>query len=377
MVAHPEIGVDFYHNRRAQLLRSGKTDDVDSYLVLHPANVRYLSGLDLAEGVLVSAKGTFAIFPEAAVPPRKLLPAEVTPVPRADGATVEQAAADAVRAAGPKAVGVEAEHLPVAALHRLTAAVGKTPLRPLSGRVEDLRSTKDPSEVELIKKALGIGGRALLMFRAILRESDTELDLCRQMDQLILRAGADAPAFPTAVALGDNGGAAVLRPTTDRPVGEASKVFVRWGASAGGYCGVFARTFRSPFGAPPLRKTKQERTAHSYDKVNAAVRAAVRAAIDAIKPEATVGDLAAAAHAPLAAAGFDKYAAAEVGHGVGSEPYEGPFLRPDDPTPLMTGMVLHITPQVRIPEWGILKGSHTVVVNRDGFTDLSGPASDD
>lgn len=370
--------MDFYHNRRAQLLRGGKTDEVDAHLVLHPANVRYLSGLDLAEGVLVSAKGTFVIYPEAAVPPRKLLPAEVTPVPRADGSTVEDAAADAIRAAGPKAVGVEGERLPVAALHRLAAAVGKTPLRPLSGRVEDLRTTKDPSEVEAIKKALGVGGRALLMFRAILRESDTELDLCRQMDQLLLRAGADAPAFPSVVALGDNGGAVVIRPTTDRPVAEVSKVYVRWGASVGGYCGVFARTFRSPFGAPPLRKTKQERTAYSYDKVSTAVRAAVTAAADAIRPDATVGELATAAHAQLAAAGFDKFAALEVGHGVGVEPHEGPFLRPDDPTPLRLGMVLHISPQVRIPEWGILKHSRTVVVTRDGFADLGGyPASDD
>jgi Xaa-Pro aminopeptidase len=370
--------VDFYHNRRTQLLRGGKADEVDAHLVLHPANVRYLTGLDVAEGVLVSAKGTFAIYPEAAVPPRKLLPAEVTAVPRADGITVEAAAAEAIRTAAAKAVGVEGERLPVAALHRLAEAVGKTPLRPLSGRVEDLRATKDPSEVEAIKKALGVGGRALLMFRAILREIDTELDLCRQMDQLLLRAGADAPAFPTQVALGDNGGAAVLRPTTDRPVSEASKVFVRWGAAAEGYCGVFARTFRSPFGAPPLRKTKLERTAHAYDKVNAAVRAAVTAAADAARPEATAGELATAAHAQLAAAGFDKYAALEVGHGVGVEPHEGPFLRPDDPTPLHLGMVLHLTPQVRIPEWGIVKHSRTVVVTRDGVSDLGGyPATDD
>jgi Xaa-Pro aminopeptidase len=369
--------VDFHHNRRAQLLRGGKTDDVDAYLVTHRPNVRYLTGLDTAEGVLLSAKGTFVVFPELAVPARKTLPADVTPVPRADGVGVDTAAAEAVRAAGVKAVGVEAEHLSVAGMHRLADAVGKTPLRPFSGRVEDLRTTKDPSEVEAVKKAVTVGGRAMLMFRAILREIDTELDLSRQMDQLLLRAGANAPAFPSVIALGDNGGEAVHKPSADRPVAEVSKVFVRWAADLG-YCGVLARTFRSPFGAPPLRKTKTERTAYKYDEVGAAVRRAMRAVVEAVKPDATAGDLAKAAHAQLAAAGFDKFAAAEVGHGVGLEPHEGPFLRPGDKTPLLSGMVINICPLVRIPDWGVVQYSHTVVFNRDGVTDLGGsPAADD
>lgn len=370
--------MDFYHNRRSQLLRFGKSDDVDAYLVAHPTNVRYLTGLDLAEAVLVSAKGTFVVFPEDVVPPRKQLPSEVTPVPRADGADPAAAAAEAVRAAGAKAVGVEADHLTVAALHRLTEAAGKTSLRPVGGRVEDLRSTKDPSEAESVKRALAVGGRAMLMFRAILREVDTELELVRQMDQLLLRAGANAPAFPSVVALGEHSASSVIVPTDDRPVAEVSKLYVRWGAMVEGYCGTLARSFRSPFGAPPLRKTKQERTAFTYEKVASSVRDAMKAAADAIRPDATVGDVAKAAHAQLAAGGFDKYAAPEIGHGVGMEPREGPFLRPGDSTPLLQGMVLNITPQVRIPEWGMVKFSQTVVVNREGYTDLGGaPASDD
>ncbi len=369
--------MDFYHNRRTQLLRGGKADDADAYLITHPANVRYLSEFDAAEAVLVSPKGAFVVFPDDAVPARKHLPAEFFPVPRAEGVEPTAAAAEAVRAAGAKSVGVEADHLTVTALHRLAETVGKATLRPLSGRVEDLRQTKDPSEVEVVKKAVSVAARALLMFRAILREVDTELDLVRQMDQLLLRAGANAPAFPSVVALGDNAGLSVLRPTADRPVAEASKLFARWGAEVG-YCGVISRTFRSPFGAPPLRKTKTERTAHSYEKVGAAVRQAIQAAVEAVRPNATAGDLAKAAHARLAAAGFDKFAAAEVGHGVGLTPREGPFLLPTDTTPLVPGMVLNITPQVRIPEWGMMKLSQTVVVNREGVTDLGGgPGTDD
>lgn len=252
----PEIGVDFYHNRRTQLLRGGKADDADAYLVTRPTNVRYLCEFDAAEAVLVSGKGAFVVFPDDAVPARKHLPPEFFPVPRADGVSPTAAAVDAVRAAGAKSVGVEADHLTVSALHRLAEAVGKTPLRPLTGRVEDLRQTKDPSEVEAVKKAVGVAGRALLMFRAILREVDTERDLVRQMDQLLLRAGANAPAFPSVVALGDNAGLSVLRPTADRPVAEASKLFVRWGAELG-YCGVMARTFRSPFGTPPSGRRRR------------------------------------------------------------------------------------------------------------------------
>lgn len=370
--------MDFYHNRRSQLLREGKPDEVDAYLVAHPANVRYLTGLDTADAVLVSAKGTFVIFPEDVVPLRKQLPSEVTPISRAHGADIATAAAEAIRTAGVKSVGVEADHLTVAALHRMSEAMGKTQLRPISGRVEDLRTTKDPSEAETIKRAVAVGTRAMLMFRAILREVDTELELVRQLDQLILRAGADAAAFPSVVALGEHSASSIIRPTTDRPVAEVSKLYIHWGTVLEGYCGTLSRSFRSPFGAPPLRKTKQERTAFTYEKVAAAVRDAMKAAVEAIRPEATCGDVAKAAHAQLAAAGFDKYTAQEIGHGVGLAPREGPFLHPGNTSPLTQGMVVNITPQVRIPEWGMVKFSQTLVVTREGTIDLGGgPTNDD
>ncbi len=368
--------MDFYHNRRSQLLRGAKADDVDAYLVTRPVNVRYLTGLDATEAVLVSPRGLYAVLPTDGVPTRKLLPAEITPVPR-EGDAVEPALAEAVRAAGARVVAVEAEHLSVAQFHRLVAAVGKAPLRPLSGRVEDLRATKDPSEVEAIKKAAAVAGRAMLMFRAVMREADTGRELSRQMDQLLLRAGANTPAFPSVVALGELGGEAVLRPDDERPVAEVSKVYVRWGAELG-YCAVFTRTFRSPFGTPRLRKTRHERTAYKYDEVGAAVRQAMAAAVAAVRPEATAGDVAKAAHAQLTAAGFATFAPAEVGHGVGLEPREAPFLRPGDKTPLRSGMVLNIAPQVRIPDWGTVQYSHTVVVTREGAIDLGGgPPSDE
>ena len=159
--------MDFYHNRRNQLLQGGKTDEADAYLVTRPSNTRYLTGLDVADALLVSAKGTFLVCDEDKVPPRKTLPADVLPAPRAGGTTFEQGVAEAIKAAGAKAVAVEADDLSVSALHRLTAAVGKTPLRPLGGRVEALRAAKDPSEVEAVRKALLIAARAMLMFRDV------------------------------------------------------------------------------------------------------------------------------------------------------------------------------------------------------------------
>lgn len=370
--------MDFYHNRRAQLLRGGKADEVDAYLVTHRPNVRYLTGLDAADAVLVTPKGAFALCREELAGRCKSESHDLTPLPRAEGVSVEQSAAEGVQKVGSKAVAIEADHLPVAALHRLAAAVGKTPVKPLGGRVDALRTTKDPSEVEAVRTALKRAERAMLMFRAVLRESDHELDLSRQMDQLLLRAGADAPAFPSLVAVGDSGGEPLPIPSTDKVVGESSKLFVRWGAEVDGYCGVIARTFRSPFGAPPLRKSKHERTAHSYDKVAAAVRQALKAALDAIQPEATLGDVAAAAHAPIAAAGYEQFTTTEVGCGVGLEAREGPFVRPGDKTPLLPGMVLALAPVVRIPNWGRMQYTTVAVVNREGYTDLGGtPAADD
>jgi Xaa-Pro aminopeptidase len=358
--------MDFYRTRRSGMLRFAKADEVDTYLITAPTNIHYLSGRRTADALVIGAKGGVVVGGAAADD-------DLTAFPVKAGAKPEQAIAEAIQKLGAKAVGVEAGGCPVGLFQKLTAALPKVSFKAVADRPEGMRAVKDPSEVEHLRKAVRVAERAYVMFRAVMRETETEIDLGHLMDRFVRQAGAAASAVPATVSLGENGGDPNHVPT-DKQLGEVSKALVLWGADVG-YCSVLARAFRSPFEPQLLRKTKQERTGFPFEKVTAAVKDAHKAALAKVKPGGTAVEVAAAAHAALAAAGYADYAGYEVGHGVGLLPREAPFLSAANPTELISGMVLAVAPEVRMAGWGGVKHGTCVMVTRDGYTDLtSGPA---
>src|SRR3972149_5663247 len=105
-------------------------------------------------------------------------------------------------------------------------------------------------------------------------------------------------------------------------------------------------------------------------KMASACRAGLEAAIDAIRPGATAGEVDKACVAQMAKAGYEALFRKRTGYSVGvSYPPdwgEGHIvsLRQGDPTPLEPGMVFHIPPALRsYARWGV---SETVLVTPDG-----------
>jgi len=97
-----------------------------------------------------------------------------------------------------------------------------------------------------------------------------------------------------------------------------------------------------------------------------AVREAQQAAIDAVRPGVTTGDVDAAARKTLRKAGFGKYFTHSTGHGVGLEIHESPRVADGQKEILQPGMVITIEPGVYFPgKWGI-RIEDMVVVNAGG-----------
>jgi Xaa-Pro aminopeptidase len=362
--------MDFFRNRRSGILRSAKADEVGAYLITERTNVRYLCGSPAVTALLITAKSTAVVCDErTAAHSSPASSPELTPFLVRTGGRFEQTIAEAIQKFGCKAVAIEAGHLPVGAFRALEAACPKVAFKPVADRVEDLRLCKDASEVESIRNAVRISERAYTMFRVIIRETETEIDLCHLMDRFVRQAGAHASSIPALVSLGENGADPLHVPTT-KVLGEVSKGLVTWGADVG-YCSSLARAFRSPFDPPLVRKTKFERTGHQFDKVTKAVKDAAQAAVAEIRPGAEIAAVVAAARKVLNEAGFEKYLEPELGHGLGLLPREAPYLIPNSKGTLASGMVLTVAPDVRIPEWGGVKHSLCVLVGREGASELT------
>jgi Xaa-Pro aminopeptidase len=96
-----------------------------------------------------------------------------------------------------------------------------------------------------------------------------------------------------------------------------------------------------------------------------AVDAGVDAALGAIRPGAAAGAVFDAAVEAVRKAGVPRFERHHVGHGIGLEPAERPWLRPDGPV-LEAGMVLRVeTPYYELGAGGV-HVKETVLVNRGG-----------
>ena len=107
-----------------------------------------------------------------------------------------------------------------------------------------------------------------------------------------------------------------------------------------------------------------------------AVREAQEAAVAAVRPGVSVGEVDAAARKVLRKAGLGRYFTHSTGHGVGLEIHEAPRVAAGQKELLQPGMVITIEPGVYFPgKWGV-RIEDMVAVNESGCEVLT-PTSKD
>ena len=315
--------MNYVAQRQHDLLDAVKSDGVEAVLVTNPISVTYLTGftgdssylLLRPDGAVLISDARYEIQLTEECPG---LDVHVRP----HSQPLTAATGDVLSKARVRTVGLEADHVSLALFEAVKAGTTAAEFKPLAGRVESLRSVKDPSEVEQIREAVRAAERAFAMFKTMIRDSDTEKDLVDAMDGYIRRTGAIRSSFSPIVAVGERGALPHAVPT-DRTVGGASKMLVDWGADMM-YKSDLTRSFRTPFGTNPTRRSRSERTAYDFEAVYAAVVRAQDAAAAAAVPGATGHAVDAAARGVLAEAGYGDLFTHGTGHGLGLEVHELP-----------------------------------------------------
>lgn len=353
------------HARRRAALRSRLRErDLDALLVVDLRNVRYLTGFTGSNAaLLVRADGDADEAGTVLCTDGRYLTQSGQQVPDLerliDRPCPPALLAGARAGAPPRRTGFESHRVTVDELDTLAdVAGGGTELVRAAGLVEQLRMVKDDTEIEALRMACAAADRALadLIEHGGLSAGRTEREVARDLESRMLDHGADGPSFESIVATGTHSAVPHHRPT-DAVLHAGDLVKLDFGALVDGYHSDMTRTF--VLGNPA--DWQQE----LYELV-AAAQAAGRAAL---RVDADVSDVDAAARDVVERAGRGEEFLHGLGHGVGLEIHEAPALAKTGEGRLSAGMAVTVEPGVYLSGRGGVRIEDTLVV-RDGDPEL-------
>ncbi len=234
----------------------------------------------------------------------------------------------------------------------------KAQLVPLTGLVEPLRAVKDPEEIRLIERAVGISDAAFNATEASIKPGLTELQVAWELEKSLREHGSEPLPFEIIVASGPNAALPHHHPS-DRAIREGEPVVIDFGAKYGGYASDITRTVCA---GPPD---------DTFRKVYGTVLAAQAAAIASITAGMTGHRADAIARRVIQKAGFGEAFGHALGHGVGLAEHELPRLGPGSREPLADGMVFTIEPGIYLSGWGGVRIEDTCVMEAGKVKPLS------
>lgn len=346
-----------HNGRRMRAQRQISELGADAALITSGVNVRYLTGLVSSNAaVLVPREGPSLLCTDsryAGAAERECADLELVIKRDVEASLIERALA-----AGLRAIAFEDREMTVRRHHALAGVDaddvvghgGPAPdLVPLGEVIDDLRIVKDDEELALLARACEITGEAFGAVLDRLRPGVTERDYAVALERAMVDLGADEPAFPSIVASGPNGAIPHHVPG-HRPFERGDLVTIDCGAKVAGYHADMTRTVA--IGEPEAWQRE------IYDLVALAQEAGIAVATVG----ADVADVDAVARDVIEGAGYGGNFTHGLGHGVGLEIHEAPWLSQDKTGTLADRVPITIEPGIYLAGAGGVRIEDTLVV---------------
>ena len=351
---------DCYLSRQENLLRLIREAEVDALLVTSVVNVSYLTGFSGDSSFLLIGPSVRVLISDSRYQTQI---AEECPGLEADIRTQKTKQEDQVKEVIGRArlskLAIESHVMSADDFAKLTDAVKPLEIKPLTGKVEELRKVKDAEEVAEIRLAITQAERGFGMFRALLVGSMSERQAAHELEHAMRRIGADRAAFEPIVAVGDRSALPHYRPG-DRHLDAASFVLVDWGAvTSSGYHSDLTRVLAT--GNVPAK----------LQELHGVVLKAQLAGIAAIRPGAKLAEVDAVARNVIEEAGYGEFFGHGLGHGIGLHIHEEPRMNSVAEGELEAGNIVTVEPGIYLPGVGGVRIEDDVLVTPDGYEVLS------
>jgi Xaa-Pro aminopeptidase len=230
--------------------------------------------------------------------------------------------------------------------------------------MDRLRAIKDADELALLQRAATIADDALAATIRRMRPGMTERDVAVEVEYQIRLAGGEGPSFPAGIIAVGNGSDPrrhIFTRNTDIALEPGMTVAFDFGALYQGYCSDFGR---SVFIGEPHPEALA-----AYEAITSGNMALMPALRDGQITPAAVADL---MRDHVAARGFgDHYLYEGLGHAIGLEVHEEPWLRPPYDEPISANMVFTLEPKIWNPGVYYVRCEDMVVVGADGARSLT------
>ena len=342
-----------YEERRRRLAARMEAESVDVLFLAPSADLEYLTGIErhipsFGEASYAHGWVTGAFFRPGADPvfvlPRMFAAFDLREEPQGevvivnetdDGFAAFERIARGLGAAATVAIGDRVWAETVLNLGRI---VGFERLRTGSRLVNELRRVKTADELEAMVRAIATVEQTMAAVAPLVVPGATMAGLAEAVEHELRAAGSRCPSFPTHIFTGlgerdfDSGTA-----TAREPIPEGTSVMFDFGGVVDGYCSDFGRTVYC--GEPP----------DDYRDVYEIMLAAQEAGRAAAVAGTPAADVNAACRRPIEEAGLGVHFRHRMGHGIGLDVHERPFVSAEDATPLEPGMTFTDEPSIIIP----------------------------
>lgn len=331
------------------------THKPDSFLITNPKNVFFLTNFT-GEGILLSTPGKYYLITDSRYcnqAKQEAYDCEIIIQDLQKEDAQNTCLSNLLAELKITELGFEANYLKVADYLKYQQIMPYLKLIPFNDIIEKIRMIKDQSEIAFIAEAAQIANKSFYETVSNLSEGITELILANQLNYNMRKNGAKKEAFDLIVTSGERGTLIHGEPS-NKKIKAGELIIVDFGSVYNMYHSDCTRTLI--IGEADKR---QKEVYNIIKEVQEKILQQVKAGIECSKLDKL-------ARAMIEEKGYGTYFQHSLGHGVGLDIHELPYLNSHQKTILQANMVVTIEPGIYLPGLGGVRLEDTIVVTETG-----------
>ncbi|MGB3160833.1 MAG: Xaa-Pro peptidase family protein [Carnobacterium sp.] len=252
-----------------------------------------------------------------------------------------------------KNIAIEKSSLTVERFELLNHFFNHSTFSNVSEIIQEMKVTKDSDELRRMIEAGKWADKALEIGFNSIKVGVTEEEIVAEIEYQLKKQGIKEMSFETMVLAGDHAASPHGVPG-QRKIEENDMVLFDLGVVFDGYTSDVTRV--AIFGTPSIEA----------EKIYSIVLKAHTAAIEAVRPGVTAGQLDKIARDIITIEGYGDYFTHRLGHGLGSSVHEFPSIMKDSELIIKEGMCFSIEPGIYVPGVAGVRIEDCLYVTEDG-----------